>query len=159
MFFIFSVIDIRYMEPVGEHQTGQACEERVYASAKDLYEPDGIHIDFNDLYASPVEPKEKDSYKYINKHGDQVGKYFAKLPERGAKKILRWIYLKTGIDSPIFKIYNENTRTLYKYAGKVEVLTKKDIKNKGNREREFLKDKKIPIKHKFKVLQIEYKKY
>ena len=83
-----------------------------------------------------------------------IGTYYAKNPERASKKILRQIFFKTGIENPIFKMYNENTKILYKYAGQVEEA------NKTNKaEIKFLKKNKIQAKYKYITQQIEYKKY
>ncbi|RTL06736.1 hypothetical protein EKK58_04340 [Candidatus Dependentiae bacterium] len=124
-------------------------------NVKELYEPDGTHENFN-VYAQKPEPKQKQLYRYINKNGEKVGQYLSILPERSAKKILRQIYKKTGIPNPVYHIYNEDTRTLYKYAGQVSNaparLKKLAVVNIDN------KIYKIPVKYKYVVRQIEYRK-
>ncbi len=147
------------MENKEFQETEADPEPKIYTNSKEMYQPEGIHDNFEDLYASPKEPKSKDRYRYINANGDQIGIYNARTPERASKKILRQIYKKTGIPNPIYKIYNEDSRTLYKYAGLVEKKTKADLKKKCQAEKDFLKKTKIPTLHKYRVLQIEYKRY
>lgn len=126
----------------------------------ELYQPEGTHENF-EVYASPPDPKPKQLYRFVNKEGDKVGNYKSIMPERSAKKILRQIFLNTGISNPVYHIYNEDTRTLYKYAGQVSNAPKKsknvilDIEYEdGSNEL-----KKIPVKYKYTVRQIEYKKF
>lgn len=126
---------------------------------EDLYQPDGVHDNFQ-VYASKPEPKKKQYYRFVNKNGDKIGNYNSVYPERTAKKVLRQIFYNTGIDNPIYHIYNEDTRTLYKYAGKVENAPRKARKTLVNIEYEDGEKKKIniPVKYKYIVRQIEYKK-
>ncbi len=88
-----------------------------------LYEPDGVHIDF-EVYANIIE-KENEKYSFINKSGYCVGSFISKLPNSAARKILRRIHQFNGEKSPVFYIYNHNTHVLYKYAGLVEPIKRR----------------------------------
>lgn len=123
---------------------------------EELYQPDGTHENFN-VYASPPEPKQKHLYRFINKDSEKIGNYWAILPERAAKKILKQIFKKTGISNPVYHMYNENTRTIYKYAGLVSNAPKKK-KNIVIDIEETNEIKKIQVKYIYVVRQIEYKK-
>lgn len=128
------------------------------------YEPDGVHEDFN-IYRDEKEQKVKQLYRFINKKDEKIGNYYAMGPDRIAKKILRWIHLKTGIKNPIYRFYNEDTDTLYKYAGQVEDNMDKKTKNIVLNIEENYDDgtkknirKKIQIKYKYIVRQVGIKK-
>lgn len=130
---------------------------------KILYQPDSAHENFN-VFASKPEPKIKHLYRFINKDGDKVGNYKSILPERTAKKVLKQIFMKTGINNPVYHIYNEDTRTLYKYAGEVSNAPKKkknivlEIEKENENGSSEIYKKKINVKYVYVVRQIEYKK-